>query len=201
MRYIKLRKLNSRLYFTYEDVADVLGIGSNSAKVLCTRYSKIGLIIRLKKNLYTLKERWEKNSQEDFFKISNILQVPSYISLMTALSYYEITTQVQREVIESVCVKRTLKKTIENTEFNFYKINRTLYFDFLKKDDFFIASKEKAFVDAVYLYSFGKYSFDFDSIDISKLDMKKIKKIINNFPERTKQTLKKYARSNKAGAI
>jgi predicted transcriptional regulator of viral defense system len=86
MRYIKLRKLNSRLYFTYEDVADVLGIGSNSAKVLCTRYSKIGLIIRLKKNLYTLKERWEKNSQEDFFKISNILQVPSYISLMTALS-------------------------------------------------------------------------------------------------------------------
>ena len=62
-----------------------------------------------------------KNSQEDFFKISNILQVPSYISLMTALSYYEITTQVQREVIESVCVKRTLKKTIENTEFNFSK--------------------------------------------------------------------------------
>ena len=194
MRYIKLRKLNSRLYFTYEDVADVLGIGSNSAKVLCTRYSKIGLIIRLKKNLYTLKERWEKNSQEDFFKISNILQVPSYISLMTALSYYEITTQVQREVIESVCVKRTLKKTIENTEFNFYKINRTLYFDFLKKDDFFIASKEKAFVDAVYLYSFGKYSFDFDSIDISKLDMKRIKKIIKNFPERTKQTLKKICK-------
>jgi predicted transcriptional regulator of viral defense system len=194
MRYIKLRKLNSRLYFTYEDVADVLGIGSNSAKVLCTRYSKIGLIIRLKKNLYTLKERWEKNSQEDFFKISNILQVPSYISLMTALSYYEITTQVQRGVIESVCVKRTLKKTIENTEFNFYKINRNLYFDFLKKDDFFIASKEKAFVDAVYLYSFGKYSFDFDSIDISKLDMKKIKKIIKVFPERTKQTLKKICK-------
>ncbi|MFZ8803210.1 MAG: hypothetical protein ACO2PO_09550 [Candidatus Calescibacterium sp.] len=113
---------------------------------------------------------------------------------MTALSYYEITTQVQREVIESVCVKRTLKKTIENTEFNFYKTNRTLYFDFLKKDDFFIASKEKAFVDAVYIYSFGKYSFDFDSIDISKLDMKKIKKIINNFPERTKQTLKKICK-------
>jgi len=121
---------------------------------------------------------------------------------MPALSYYEITTQVQRGVIELVCVKRTLKKTIENIEFNyFYKINRNLYFDFLKKDDSFIASKEKAFVDVVYLYSFGKYSFDFDSIDISKLDMKKIKKIINNFPERTKQTLKKYARSNKAGTI
>jgi len=156
---------------------------------------------KAKKEPLYLKRKMGKNSQEDFFKISNILQVPSYISLMTALSYYEITTQVQREVIESVCVKRTLKKTIENTEFNFYKINRTLYFDFLKKDDFFIASKEKAFVDAVYLYSFGKYSFDFDSIDISKLDMKKIKKIINNFPERTKQALKKYARSNKAGAI
>ncbi|MFZ8803211.1 MAG: type IV toxin-antitoxin system AbiEi family antitoxin domain-containing protein [Candidatus Calescibacterium sp.] len=68
MRYIKLRKLNSRLYFTYEDVADVLGIGSNSAKVLCTRYSKIGLIIRLKKNLYTLKERWEKTPKKIFSK-------------------------------------------------------------------------------------------------------------------------------------
>jgi hypothetical protein len=46
----------------------------------------------------------------------------------------------------------------------------------------------------VYLYSFGKYSFDFDSIDISKLDMKKIKKIIKDFPERTKQTLKKICK-------
>jgi plasmid maintenance system antidote protein VapI len=81
MRYIKLRKLNSRLYFTYEDVADVLGIGSNSAKVLCTRYSKIGLIIRLKKNLYTLKERWEKKLPRRFFQ--NFKYSPSSIIYLT----------------------------------------------------------------------------------------------------------------------
>lgn len=194
MRYLELRALTDRLYFTSRDVADLLGIKHTSAVVLCARYVEKGIFIRIKKDLYILKERWQKNSLRDFYRISNILQVPSYISLMTALSFYEITTQVQRGFFESVCIKRTARLEIEGINFNFYKIKRELYFDFIKKEDFFIATGEKAFLDAVYLYSFGKYTFDTDSIDLSKLDMKKLKKLLKIFPEKTIKVIEKICR-------
>lgn len=194
MRYLELRSLRSHLYFTSQDVADVLGIKPSSALVLCTRYVKKGLLIRLKKDLYTLKERWQENSAKDFYRISNILQVPSYISLMTALSFYEVTTQVQRGFFESVCVKRTRRYEIEGIIFNFYKLKRELYFDFTKQGDFFIATKEKAFLDAVYLYSFGKYAFDVDSIDLAKFDIQRMKKLLKKFPKKTKMTVERICR-------
>lgn len=194
MRYHELRKLPNHLYFTYEDVSDTLKINPASAKVLCSRYIEKGLFIRLKKNLYILRERWKQNSLQDFFKLSNMLQVPSYISLMSALSYYEVTTQVQRGIIESVCVKRTLKNEIDNVSFYFYKIKRDLYFDFIKNGDFFIATKEKAFLDATYLYSFGKYAFDVASIDLGKLDLKRIKRLLVKFPDRTKKLVKRICK-------
>ncbi len=194
MRYLELRLLRNRLYFSSRDVAEVLGIKPSYALVLCARYVEKGLFIRLKKDLYALKESWQENSLKDFYRISNILQVPSYISLMTALSFYEITTQVQRGFFESVCIKRTRRFEIEDITFNFYKLKRELYFDFIKQEEFFIATKEKAFLDTVYLYSFGKYAFDIDSIDVSKLDLKSVNKLIKIYPERTKMAAKRICR-------
>lgn len=190
VRYLELNALRSRLYFTSQDVAAVLGIKPPSALVFCTRYVKKGLFIRLKKDIYTMKERWQEHSTKDFYRISNFLQVPSYISLMTALSFYEVTTQVQRGFFESVCIKRTGRFEIEGIIFNFYKFKKDLYFDFTRQEDFFIATKEKAFLDAVYLYSFGKYAFDKASIDVSKLDFQRIEKLLKVYPERTQITMK-----------
>jgi predicted transcriptional regulator of viral defense system len=194
MRYLEIRLLESRPYFTSQDVANLLGIKPSSAIVLCARYVKKGLFIRLKKDFYVIKDRWQRNSPSEFFQIANILQVPSYISLMTALSFYELTTQVQREFFESVCVKRTSKHEVDGVLFNFYKLKRGLYFDFIKQGDFFIATKEKALLDAIYLYSFGKYNFDASSIDVSKIDLKKIKKLLINYPERTKGAVERICK-------
>lgn len=194
MKYPQLRQLKESGFFTIQDVASLLDIKPASARVLCARYTEKGLFIRLKNNLYVLKERWEQNSLEEFFKLSNFLQVPSYISLMTALSFYEVTTQVQRGVFESVCVKRSERLEIEGMSFNFYKLKRELYFDFVKQHNFFIATKEKAFLDVCYLYSFGKYSFDINSIDVEKLDMGRVKKLLKRFPERTKTVVRALCR-------
>jgi predicted transcriptional regulator of viral defense system len=191
MKYPELKRLSSRLYFTYEDVAEELKIRPASARVLCTRYVKRGLFVRLKKNLYSLRERWEQNSLQDFYRIANILQVPSYISLMSALSFYEVTTQVQIGIVESICIKRTRKEEIAGIALDFYKIRKELYFDFLKIEDFFIATKEKAFLDAVYLYSFGKYAYDLSSLDLEKLDMKRLTGLLERFPDRTKRNVEK----------
>ena len=131
---------------------DVLNIKVESARVLCSRYVKKGIFIRPKKGFYILASKWEHLTMENFYKISNFLQVPSYISFMTALSKYEVTTQVQRNFFESASLKRTKHIEVKDVTFHFYKLNKKYYFDFVKKDHVFIASKEKALLDSLYLW-------------------------------------------------
>jgi hypothetical protein len=70
-------------------------------------------------------------------------------------------------------------------------VQKPYYGDFVKTDGLFIATKEKAFLDAAYLYSFGKYSFDMDSLDLGKLDLKKLKGLLGVYPQKTKETVKR----------
>ena len=113
MNYFKLRKLQDKLYFSVNDLAVALGITLESAKVQSSRYIKKGLFIRLKKNFYIFKTKWDALVLSDYFKIANILQVPSYVSFMTALAYYEVSTQMQQGYIESVGIKRKREFEIE----------------------------------------------------------------------------------------
>lgn len=195
MKYREISvELKGKPFFTAKDLADALGIKPQSAWVLASRYVKNGLFLRLKNNFYILAEVWQNLSRDDFLKISNFLQVPSYISFMSALSYYEVTTQLQRNFFESASLKRSRKFDIKETAFNFYKLKKQYYFDFVKIDGIFIATKEKAFVDSAYLYSFGKYKPDFSSLDLNKLDKDRLKKIIKPFPRKTRAIIKKLCR-------
>jgi predicted transcriptional regulator of viral defense system len=194
MNYQKLEKLN-KLYFTCQDVANNFGINPRSANVLCNRYVKNGSFVRLKRNFYILNEKWKTLTEKDLYFLANILQVPSYISLSTALSYYQITTQLQQNFVESIAINRTLKLDIDSQVFSYTKIKRKLYFGFVKLDNFFIATKEKAFLDAIYLVSFNKYELDFSAIDFAKLDKKIIKKLVKKYPLRTAVYLEKLWKS------
>jgi len=194
MNYQKLRELNNKLYFTVNDVAKILNINVRSASVLCTRYIQKDLFIRIKYNFYILKEKWERISLKELFKIANYLQVPSYISFMTALSYYEITTQIQRDFIECACLRRTKTFTAQNMTFNYYKLKKECYSGFQNINGIFIAEKEKAFLDSLYLYSLGKYSFDISSLDLDKLNSNKIKTFLKNYPHKTEEVYKKLCR-------
>lgn len=196
MTYPKLKKIR-KLYFGYEDIARALGVTANSAMVSASRYVAGGFLVRLKRNLYLLRERWEALTVEETFSLANLIEVPSYISLMTALSYYEITTQIQRDFIESLAIKRTKKIEISGKTFSFTRMDKALYFGFVRDNGFFIATPEKAFLDALYLTSFKKYRFDMTSVDFTKLDMKKIKIMIKLFPKKTQGALKKYGHLTK----
>lgn len=190
MNYGDLQKLSERSFFSVEDVAEHLDVKIASARVLAARYAKKGIFIRLKRNLYLTDQRWRNASKDDLLIIANFLQVPSYISFTTALSFHEVTTQVQRDFIESASLKRSVRFTVKGIVFHYYKMKREYYFDFERREGLFIASREKAFVDMVYFHSFGKYSIDFASLDTTKLETKKLRKILSVFPERTKEAVK-----------
>ncbi len=188
MRSFELYKIN-KLYFGHEEISRVLGISLESAKLSAHRYTKQGFLVRIKRNIYILRERWNTLDKMEKFQLANIIQVPSYLSLMTAMDYYEITTQLQQDFFESIAVKRTKELEIERDIFNFSKIKAELYFGFVKVKDFFIAIPEKAFLDAIYLTSLGRYNFDLASIDFSKLKIDELLKVVEKFPAKTKKIL------------
>jgi len=190
MNYLKLKKIG-KLYFGYEDIARTLNITPQSARVTANRYVQKGFLIRAKRNIYILTDRWIDLTPEQKFSIANIIQTPSYISLMSALAYYEVTTQIQQSFIESVAVKRSKDVELEQIYFNYIKINPELYSGFVRMHNFFIAAPEKAFLDAIYLKSYGRYQFDLSSLDFSKLKRQKLEQMAAMYPNKTKTYLKK----------
>jgi len=191
---MKLKELNNikKLYFGYEEIARVFGISSSSAKVTASRYVRQGLLLRVKRNVYVRREMWNVAGIEDKFLLANLGQVPSYISLMTALEYYEITTQVLRDFFESIAVKRTKEIHLNGCFFRYTKVAGDLYYGFKKEKGFFIATPEKALLDAFYLMSYGRYSLDISALDASKFVRSEVKRLSIGFPLKTRKMLKKY---------
>jgi len=192
MRYKLLRQIKP-LYFSYVQISDMFSISPESAKVFCSRYVKNGLLIRIKRDVYILTEKWENLNIQEQMRLTNIIQVPSYISLNSALTYYGYSTQIQQKYIESICLKRSYNKIIGNYEFSFIKIAEPLYHSFIKHDGFFIAKPEKAVADALYLKSLGRYEIDFSALDISKFNFEELKQIFCTFPKKVLTVWKNYA--------
>ncbi len=181
-----------KLYFGHEELARALGITRGSARVAAGRYVRKGLLLRVRRNLYILRQRWINASLEEKFQIANMGQVPSYVSLLTALDYFGLTTQVQRNFFESIALKRTREIQINNSVFKYTKISKDLYFGFERRKDFFIVRPEKALLDAIYLISYGRYSLDLSAVESSKLDRDQLFTLSRSFPLRTRKLMRTY---------
>jgi hypothetical protein len=105
---------------------------------------------------------------------------------------------VQRNFIESAALKRTKEIGVAGATFNYTRISKALYFGFVREKDFFIATPEKALLDAVYMMSLKRYNLDLSSIDRTKLDMAKIRLIARKYPLKTREDLKQHGYISKA---
>jgi predicted transcriptional regulator of viral defense system len=186
MSYSQLLKIE-KPFFSLDDVAYALGIQPASAAVLCSRYVKKGLLVRLKRGLYARTEQLRNFDQPNLFRLANFLQVPSYISLTTALSYYGLTTQVQRGFFESISLKRTRKFEVAQFTFHYAKISADLYKGFEKVEGFFIALPEKALLDSFYLSSLGRYSLDTSALALTKVNGEVLENLLLPFPSRVRK--------------
>lgn len=110
-----------------------------------------GYLLRLKKNLYFLKEV----KLEDEFILANRLYVPSYVSLQSALNYYGIIPDVPFSVT-SVTTKKTQEFKNQFGLFLYRSLKPELFFGWQEievgKNQFYkIAKPEKALFDFIYL--------------------------------------------------
>ena len=185
------RSLRKKLFFTTEDIAAQFGITRASAHVFCNRQVKNGTFIRLRKDFYILDERRPYLDRQDFFVIANYLQVPSYVSCTTALVYHGLTTQAPQGWYESVALKRSIRYSAGDTTFSYFKLKKDYYFGFTKIGSFFMAGKEKAFVDACHLCAYGRYALDWSALDVDRLDKSALETMMAPFPDRTRSMVKK----------
>jgi predicted transcriptional regulator of viral defense system len=192
MTYERIFKNIKKPFFTLDDVAFALDLKPESAAVLCNRYVKKELLTRLKRGLYVRTETLGTLGQVEFFQIANLLQVPSYISLTTALSYYGMTTQVQRNFFESISIKRTKTFNRGGLTFRYVKINPRLYGGFKKDKGVFIALPEKAILDSFYLASMGRYPLDVSSLDLTKLDEQSLAELSSIYPPKAMKHFERH---------
>lgn len=183
------------LSFSSGEAAQALGLTHASARLACHRYARKGGLIRLKRDVYVLRERWNHLTDTDRYELANRLQVPSYVSLTSALSFHGVTTQVQRDFVESAAVTRTLDLEVRGLHFRYVKIQDKLYWGFVKEGGLFMATPEKAFLDALYLMSLGRYRLDVSALDPSKMNRKLVKKYLTRFPRATRDLFEKTCKA------
>lgn len=137
------------MLFSPIDVVRGLGVSKTSATFLVHRYTKRGMILRVKRGLYAFPDALPPD-----LYIANKLYEPSYISLEFALSYHGVIPETVYE-ITSVTTKSTRRFEATGKIFTYRRIKREAFTGYrLKRQREFsyqIADPEKAFVDLAYL--------------------------------------------------
>jgi len=166
--------------FTLSDFSRIYAISNKNSlfkKVQSLEQKKI--IRRLINGKYVL-----TISDVSDFTIAQFVLSPSYISLESALSFYGIITGFSY-VITSVTSKATKTYTIDEKEFSYSHINPKLLWGYEKKEDFLIATKEKAVLDYCYLALKGiKMPLDFKELDMTGIDRAVLKEYVHRWGER-----------------
>ena len=120
------------------------------------RWTKQGLIIRLRQGYYTFPEYGSKSDYIWYF--ANRIYRPSYISLHTALSFYGMIPEAVIQII-SVTSLKTASFSNAFGEYSYHSIKEELMFGYEHKPipenlTLLFASPEKAILDLLYLYPF-----------------------------------------------
>ncbi len=194
MNLEKLQNID-KLYFNADDIARDLEISKKSAQVTASRFVSKGNLIRLKRDIFILPKNFASATEEQLFSIANILQTPSYISLTSALSYYNLSTQQVRNYVESIELKRTVAFSVKNVQFNFTKVKKEFYTNFEKNENFFIATPAKALADCIYLSSMSFYNADFEAIDLKKFDKNEMNELLSNTNKTAKNLWQKLIKN------
>jgi predicted transcriptional regulator of viral defense system len=151
-----LKKLDNLIYFTKDSLRSLSGDSDNTISMNIYRWKKSGDIIVFKNGIYATKKSFDTYSKEEgYFKfISSILLKPSYISLSTTLSGYDILTE---GVYNITAVTTKLPKLYSNGKYSYRQITERLFCGYEIRDfngyEYYEATKAKALFDYIYYRS------------------------------------------------
>jgi predicted transcriptional regulator of viral defense system len=145
------------------------------------------LIRKLRDGLY-LNESFKIECEVDQFMLANTLRKPSYISLLSALSYYSLIPEYVVERI-SVTTQSSESITLNGSRFRYHTIHSAMFWGYEKVPwrglTYDIAYPEKALIDLAYLepqfsdrYWIEEMRFDWEGI-VEDLDWKRMQSFID----------------------
>ena len=155
MKTIELDRLSDLLIFTKETLRQ-LEEDNDRLDFNIKYWLKKGKIIVLKKGLYLLKERWEKETDRGGYLeyIANQLYQPSYLSGEYVMSKYGLLTEAVFG-ITSMTTKTTKAFINSLGNFNYYSLSPKIFLGYeVRKTGGFpvaMAKKSKAVFDFLYL--------------------------------------------------
>ncbi|MBI5701828.1 hypothetical protein HZC34_08330 [Candidatus Saganbacteria bacterium] len=172
MKLIELQQILAKKkikIFSKRDFRVLLDISESAAHRLLWRYTKKGVIIRLKGGLYAL-----ASSMPDQYLIANYIYRPSYISFDTALSFYNIIPETIYGVT-SVTVKASRRFETAGIVYHYSHVKQDFFTGYKPiKHDYatvLMAEPEKALADYLYFVDLKKRQLHYE-----RLNLKKIKK-------------------------
>ncbi|MEK7065006.1 MAG: hypothetical protein AAB963_01035 [Patescibacteria group bacterium] len=159
-----------------------------SAKANIGYWLKTGKIISLKRGIYLVKERYEKETNKEMFLeyISNSLLKPSYLSLEYVMAKYALLSEpVFAFTSVTTATTRVIKNELSN--FRYYSVTPELFTGY--KIKYFLgapiweATKEKAVFDYIYSRFLKNYAINERIVnelrinwgEVNKVEWRKIK--------------------------
>ncbi len=167
MRFLEVKeKIGEQLIFTSNDIRK---FDSGFCLQRLNEWRKKGYITKIVKGYYIFSDT--PLNEEVLFMVANKIYSPSYISLESALRYYNFIPEGVFRLI-SVSTRKTKSADTELGFFDYRKIKPPFFFGYQVVErgarKFKIATPEKALIDYFYFNSHLKSQSDIKSLRINK---------------------------------
>ena len=169
--------------FTFKEISLIWQeTNSDLIKRRINYYVKTGKLYQLRRGVYA------KDKNYDKLELATKIYTPSYVSFETVLAQVGVIFQYYRQIFVASYLSREI--TIDDQAYSYKKIKDTVLTNSLgieTKENYSIASPERAFLDILYLYK--DYHFD----NLAPLDWEKIYKILPIYGKKImEKKVKKY---------
>ena len=174
-----LKKLESYRapIFSFSELVKVLGKHESYAKVFLNRAVEKKLLIKIGRGKYGL-------PNQNPFSVASNLVFPSYVSLISAYSFYSLTTQLPIKLFV-VGLKQKREVSYMGYKIKFIAIGKKRFFgykkEFLNGKVLFVAEIEKAILDSLFLPVYCPISETFFALREAKIDKDKLLEYVKRF--------------------
>jgi hypothetical protein len=152
--YISALLRSANTVFTFKELSLIWSdTDINLTKKRVYRYTKLGKLYSIRKGIYA------KDKNYDKMELANKIFTPAYISLETVMSREGIVFQHYDRIFVVSYLSREI--SCDGQTYVFRHMKREILTNTLnikRKDNYYIASKERAFLDTIYLNK--NYHFD-----------------------------------------
>ena len=175
---------SKKTVFTFKDLILLWGESDvNFVKKKIHRYVKAGKMNSVRKGIYS------KDKNYDKYELATKIYTPSYVSFETVLGQAGITFQHYNQIFVASYTKREI--TADDQKYSYKRIKDTILTNpagIESKDNYSIATPERAFLDVVYLNK--DYHFD----NLNPLNWDKVFEILQIYGgnKRMEKMVKKY---------